>query len=76
MSAPLIARRGDVGVLSPTGFILLENALVTVRFCPMAAFDQVHESIVKDRVPVWTNPGPAPRGWKPMPGYGHEGDEP
>jgi magnesium transporter len=52
MSAPLIARRGDVGVLSPTGFILLENALVTVRFCPMAAFDQVHESIVKDRVEV------------------------
>jgi magnesium transporter len=47
MSAPLIARHGDVGMLSPTGFLLLPEALVTVRFCEMAAFDQVHESIAK-----------------------------
>jgi magnesium transporter len=48
MSAPLIARHGDVGVLSPTGFILLPEALVTVRFCEMAAFDQVREFIKRE----------------------------
>ena len=48
MSAPLIARHGDVGVLSPTGFILAKDALVTVRFCQMTAFDQVHEEMARD----------------------------
>jgi magnesium transporter len=52
MSAPLIARQGEVGVLSPTGFILTRDALVTVRFCQMAAFDQVHEQIGKSDHPV------------------------
>ncbi|HEY0316011.1 MAG TPA: CorA family divalent cation transporter [Sphingomonas sp.] len=52
MSAPLIARNGDVGVLSPTGFILNRDALVTVRFCQMLAFDQVHEAIEKGDHPV------------------------
>jgi len=47
MSAPLIARHGDVGMLSPTGFILDKDRLVTVRFCQMTAFDQVHEAIEK-----------------------------
>lgn len=52
MSAPLIARHGDAGVLSPTGFILSKDALVTVRFCQMTAFDQVHEAIEKGDHPV------------------------
>lgn len=52
MSAPLIATHGDVGVLSPTGFILTNDRLVTVRFCQMAAFDQVHEQIGKGDRPV------------------------
>jgi magnesium transporter len=52
MSAPLIARHGDVGVLSPTGFLLTQDALVTVRFCQMAAFDQVQEQIQKGDHPV------------------------
>ena len=52
MSAPLIARNGDVGVLSPTGFVLTQGALVTVRFCQMLAFDQVHEAIEKGDHPV------------------------
>ncbi|WBO22274.1 CorA family divalent cation transporter [Sphingomonas abietis] len=47
MSAPLIARHEDIGVLSPTGFLLLPDALVTVRFCQMTAFDQVLEAIEK-----------------------------
>jgi magnesium transporter len=52
MSAPLIARNGDVGILSPTGFVLTQDALVTVRFCQMLAFDQVHEAIEKGDHPV------------------------
>jgi magnesium transporter len=52
MSAPLIARHGDVGMLSPTGFILTQDALVTVRFCQMAAFDQVHEEIGQGVHPI------------------------
>jgi len=47
MSAPLIARQGEVGMLAPTGFLLLETTLVTIRFSDMAAFDSVHESIEK-----------------------------
>lgn len=49
MSAPLIGRHGKIGTLSPTGFILLEDALVTVRFCPMAAFDEVHAEVGKEK---------------------------
>jgi magnesium transporter len=52
MSAPLIAKHGDVGILSPTGFILTKDALVTVRFCQMAAFDQVSEAIAKEDEPI------------------------
>jgi magnesium transporter len=52
MSAPLIAKHGDVGMLSPTGFILAKDALVTVRFCQMAAFDQVHEQIERSDHPI------------------------
>lgn len=49
MSAPLIARSGggEVGMLSPTGFLLLPQGLVTVRFAQMMAFDHVHEEIGK-----------------------------
>ena len=49
MSAPLIGRHGKIGMLSPTGFILAEDALVTVRFCPMAPFDEVHAAVQKER---------------------------
>ena len=47
MSAPLIARQGELGMLSPTGFLLLETTLVTVRFMEMAAFDAVHDAVAK-----------------------------
>ncbi len=48
MSAPLIARHGEVGlVLSPTGFLLLETVLITIRFSEMAAFDAVHDAVAK-----------------------------
>ena len=48
MSAPLIARHGETGMmLSPTGFLLLESTLVTIRFSEMAAFDSVHEAVAK-----------------------------
>jgi magnesium transporter len=48
MSAPLISRDGDRHVLSPVGFILTQDVLVTVRFAEAGAFDAVHETIVKD----------------------------
>ena len=52
MSAPLIARQGEVGMLSPTGFLLLESTLVTIRFAEMAAFDAVHEAVTKADKPT------------------------
>ncbi len=52
MSAPLIARHGEIGMLSPTGFLLLETALITIRFLEMAAFDSVHEAIAKADKPA------------------------
>ena len=45
LSAPLIARAGDnEAVLSPVGFVLSHNILVTVRFADMKAFDAVAEA--------------------------------
>src|ERR1700761_2037866 len=35
MSAPLIARHEGIATLSPTGFLLLTDVLITVRFAPM-----------------------------------------
>jgi len=52
MSAPLIARQGELGMLSPTGFLLLETALITIRFAEMAAFDSVHEAAAKANEPT------------------------
>ncbi len=52
MSAPLVARHGEIGTLSPTGFLLLETVLITVRFGEMAAFDSVHESLAKAARPT------------------------
>jgi magnesium transporter len=52
MSAPLIARQGDVAMLSPTGFLLLPDALVTVRFAEMAAFDSVQEAVATAQHPI------------------------
>ncbi|HEY0269967.1 MAG TPA: magnesium transporter CorA family protein [Sphingomonas sp.] len=54
MSAPLIANRDGGDILSPTGFMLLEQVLVTVRFCESGAFDTVHADIAKADTP----PGP------------------
>jgi magnesium transporter len=47
MSAPLISRDGETHVLSPTGFILMKDVLVTVRFAGLAAFDEVRETLGK-----------------------------
>ena len=47
MSAPLIAKQDDKDILSPTGFMLFEKILVTVRFCASGAFDAVHEDLAR-----------------------------
>ncbi len=47
MSAPLIAKQDDHDILSPTGFMLFDKILVTVRFCESGAFDAVHEELGK-----------------------------
>jgi magnesium transporter len=47
MSAPLMARQEDKDVLSPTGFLLFEKVLVTVRFCESGAFEAVHETLAQ-----------------------------
>lgn len=52
MSAPLISRNGEVGMLSPTGFLLLESTLVTIRFAEMLAFESVHEAVTKAGKPT------------------------
>jgi magnesium transporter len=52
MSAPLIARSQGVANLSPTGFILVNGSLVTVRFAETAVFDEVHAELVKRHDPV------------------------
>jgi magnesium transporter len=52
MSAPLIARHGEIGMLSPTGFLLMPDALITIRFAAMTAFDQVHEAVAGSDHPI------------------------
>jgi magnesium transporter len=52
MSAPLIARSQGVAELSPTGFILVQGALVTIRFAETAVFDEVHAELVRRHDPV------------------------
>jgi len=52
MSAPLISQHGALGMLSPTGFLLLETVLITVRFLEMSAFDSVHEAVAKADQPT------------------------
>jgi len=52
MSAPLIARRGEMILLMPTGFVLTADLLVTIRFAEMAAFDMVQEGIAGAAHPV------------------------
>jgi magnesium transporter len=52
MSAPLIARSQGVADLSPTGFILVQGALVTIRFAETAVFDEVHSELVRHHDPV------------------------
>lgn len=46
LSAPLIAAAGDDSMTyAPTGFVLSERFLLTVRFDPVKAFDAVHEQL-------------------------------
>ncbi len=47
MSAPLVARQGELSVLAPTGFILEGDRLITVRFAEIAAFEATHDAIAK-----------------------------
>jgi len=50
LSVPTVAQ-GDTpdAHLSPTGFILAENALITVRFAPLSTFDAVAEKVRQDK---------------------------
>jgi magnesium transporter len=45
MSAPLISKVDGKDILSPTGFMLFEKILMTVRFCESGAFDAVHKAL-------------------------------
>jgi magnesium transporter len=51
LSVPAVAH-GDTpdAHLSPTGFILTENALITVRFASLSTFDAVVEKVRQDKV--------------------------
>jgi magnesium transporter len=50
LSIPAVAQ-GDTpdAHLSPTGFILAENALITVRFAALSTFDAVAEKVRQDK---------------------------
>jgi magnesium transporter len=50
LSIPAVAR-GDTpdAYLSPTGFILDANLLITVRFAPLSTFDAVAEQVKQDK---------------------------
>ena len=50
LSIPAVAQ-GDTpdAYLSPTGFILTKNALITVRFAPLSIFDKVAEKVKQDK---------------------------
>ena len=50
LSIPAVAQ-GDTpdAHLSPTGFILTENALITVRFAPLSTFDAVADKVRQDK---------------------------
>jgi magnesium transporter len=52
MSAPLIAQSKGVADLSPTGFILVNDSLVTIRFADTAVFDEVHADLSKQHDPL------------------------
>ncbi|HET8613484.1 MAG TPA: CorA family divalent cation transporter, partial [Sphingomonas sp.] len=52
MSAPLVARGEDgEDMLSPVGFILSPDVLVTVRFADSGAFEAVHEEMGRGDAP-------------------------
>jgi magnesium transporter len=50
LSIPAVAQ-GDTpdAYLTPTGFVLTENLLVTVRFAPLSTFDAVVEKVRQDK---------------------------
>ena len=54
MSAPLIRQQDGHPVMAPVGFVLMPDALVTIRFAEYAAFDAVHDALARDkrRVPA------------------------
>lgn len=49
MSAPLIRQQDGHPVIAPAGFILMPDALVTIRFNDYAAFDAVHEMLAREK---------------------------
>ncbi len=49
MSAPLIRQQDGHPVMAPTGFVLMPDALVTIRFADYAAFDAVHEGLSREK---------------------------
>ncbi len=49
MSAPLIRQQDGHPVMAPTGFVLMPDALVTIRFADYAAFDAVHEGLGREK---------------------------
>ena len=48
LSAPLIGKRGEDVVMAPTGFVLMPDRLVTIRFAAFGAFDTVHETVAQE----------------------------
>lgn len=55
MSAPLIRQQDGHPVMAPVGFVLLPDALVTIRFAEYAAFDAVHAALAKETRAVPAN---------------------
>lgn len=50
LSIPAVAQSDTPDAyLSPTGFILTENALITGRFAPLSTFDSVVEKVTQDK---------------------------
>lgn len=49
MSAPLVARMGKGIAIAPTGFILTRDALLTIRYAEIGAFEEVHRALGEER---------------------------
>ena len=49
MSAPLVRQQDGHPVMAPTGFVLMPDTLVTIRFADYAAFDAVHVGLAREK---------------------------